>query len=138
MDHFERELSRMMRDAQENTPFEERYRRRLRAGIRARRETRTVLAVAGSTLTVAGLGVGLMVLPGAFAEGGSTGPQHRPASTAPGPVPATSVMPAPWRKPGEPKRVPEDPGTPTARPAPWQTPTKPRPLPIETGTSTTK
>ena len=131
MDHFERELVRMMRDAEENNPFENGYRRRLRAGIRTRREARTVWLVTGSALTVLVLGVGPVVLSDALTQGGPTGPEHHPASATP--VPATSIVPAPWRKPTEPEPDPRVTDTPTTSQAPWMGPTKPAPVPVETG-----
>ncbi|MGW6908044.1 hypothetical protein [Streptomyces sp. NPDC054940] len=97
MDHFERELARMMRDTEEDTPFEDGDRRRLRAGIRARREARRVWMATGSALTVLVCGVGLVFLPGALAQDGPPGREHRPTSATP--VPATSIVPAPWRQP---------------------------------------
>ncbi|MET7574566.1 cellulase [Streptomyces sp. NPDC005492] len=89
MDHFEQELARMMRDSQEDMPYEDRHRRRLRAGVRARRRNRTAWTATGSVLTVAGLGVGLVILANSFAQGGPTGPQPRPVTSA------ESVLPRP-------------------------------------------
>jgi len=90
MDDFELELARMMRDTQENTPFEDRYRRRLRAGIHARREARKVWMVTGSALAIVGLSAGLVVLPCALGQGGPTGPRYRPVTSAePTPMPST-------------------------------------------------
>lgn len=91
MDHFEQELARMMRDGQEETLYEDRHRDRLHAGVRARRRARAAWTATGSVLTVAGLGVGLMVLPSSFAQDGPTGPQRRPGTPAESvPVPSTS------------------------------------------------
>ena len=104
MDPFERELARMMREAEEATPFEDRYRRRLRAGIRARRAARTTWMATGSALTVVGLCVGLVFLPGALAQGEPTAPEHRRASATP--VPTTGIEQAPWRKPTAPEPAP--------------------------------
>ncbi|MGQ4434857.1 MULTISPECIES: hypothetical protein [unclassified Streptomyces] len=73
----------MMREPQEDTRFEDRDRRRLALDIRARKRAWTVT---GSVVTTAG--VGLLVLPGVFAQGGSAGPQPRPVASAesvPGP-----------------------------------------------------
>ncbi|MFE7168022.1 hypothetical protein [Streptomyces sp. NPDC057616] len=87
MDHFERELTRMMRDSQEYTPFEAEDRVRLRAGVQARRRVRTAQKAAGSFLAVAGLGIGFFMLPH---DPGDDRPQ------APHPIPATSpVSPSP-------------------------------------------
>lgn len=82
MDHFEQELARLMRDGHGDTPYEERHRARLRAGVRARQRTRRVWMATGSVLTVAGAGIGLLLLTGAFAQGVSNGPQPRPAVSA--------------------------------------------------------
>ncbi|MER7926137.1 MULTISPECIES: hypothetical protein [unclassified Streptomyces] len=92
MDPFEQELARMMREPQEDTRFEDRHRRRLALGIRARKRVRTAWTVTGSVVTMAG--VGLLVLPGVFAQGGPAGPQPRPVTSAesvPGP---STVRPA--------------------------------------------
>ncbi|MFF3617051.1 cellulase [Streptomyces sp. NPDC002580] len=91
MDRFEQELTRMMRDSREVTPYETRHRDRLHAGVRARRRARTAWKATGSALTVAGLGVGLMVLAGSLARGGPTGPQPRPVTSAESvPMPSTA------------------------------------------------
>ncbi|MYT33875.1 MULTISPECIES: hypothetical protein [unclassified Streptomyces] len=96
MEDFEHQLARMMRDTQANTPFEDQHRQRLQAGVRARRRARTVWMATGSALTIAGLGVGLEVLPSASAQGGPTVPQHQPTSTtAPVPVPARTCTTVP-------------------------------------------
>ncbi|WP_405009495.1 cellulase [Kitasatospora sp. NBC_01539] len=90
MDQFEQELARMMRDGQEDTPYEARHRDRLRVGVRARQRARTAWTATGSVLAVTGLGVGLVVLTGAFTQGGPSGPQPRPlASTGSAPMPST-------------------------------------------------
>ncbi|GEC02743.1 hypothetical protein SSP24_03980 [Streptomyces spinoverrucosus] len=91
MDHFEQELARMMRDSQEDVPYEERHRSRLRAGVRARRRARTAWMATGSVLTIAGLGVGLLLLTSLFAQGGSNVPQPRPITSAESvPMPSTA------------------------------------------------
>ncbi|WP_336047326.1 hypothetical protein [Streptomyces sp. CA2R101] len=103
MDHFEQELARMMRDSQEDTLYEDRHRYRLHAGVRARRRARAAWTATGSVLTVAGLGVGLMVLPSSFAQDGPTNPQRRPCTpaesvpmpAAPRPVPGVTKVPMP-------------------------------------------
>ncbi|WP_055530429.1 hypothetical protein [Streptomyces graminilatus] len=94
MDLFEQELTRMMRDSEEVTPYEDRHRLRLQAGVRARRVTRAVWTVTGSLLAVAGLGVGLMVLPNALARGGPTGPRPGPVTSAESVPTPTTVRPA--------------------------------------------
>src|SRR5690242_14653113 len=63
MDHFERELARMMRDTQEYTPFEPAQQDRLRTGVLVRRRVRAAQKAVGSVLVAAGLGVGLVLLP---------------------------------------------------------------------------
>lgn len=63
MDHFERELARMMRDTEQHTPFEPAQRDRLMTGVRARRRIRSAQKAVGSVLAVAGLSVGLFLLP---------------------------------------------------------------------------
>ncbi|WP_329284772.1 cellulase [Streptomyces sp. NBC_01455] len=63
MDHFERELARMMRDTEEHTPFEPAQQDRLTTGIRARRRVRSARKAVGSVVAVAGLSVGLFLLP---------------------------------------------------------------------------
>lgn len=96
MEDFEHELARMMRDTQANTPFEDQHRQRLQAGVRARRRARTVWVATGSALTIAGLGVGLEVLPSASAQGGPTIPHHQPTSTtAPVPIPTRTCTTVP-------------------------------------------
>ena len=68
MDDFGQELSRIMHETQENTPFGEGQRSRLQAGVRVRRRTRWVGMAIGSALTVAGLGIGTVTLSSAFAQ----------------------------------------------------------------------
>ncbi|MGX1274354.1 hypothetical protein RKD18_007548 [Streptomyces phaeoluteigriseus] len=83
MDRFEEELTRMMRDSRQDTPYEEGHQSRLRAGIRARRRSRTAWLATGSVLTLTGAaGIALMVLPGAFSQGGPAAPQPRPVISA--------------------------------------------------------
>ncbi|MEU9350398.1 cellulase [Streptomyces griseoloalbus] len=84
MDDFERELSRMMRDSRQQTPFAPESRRRLYRGIRARRRSRLLWKAGGSALAVTGLGIGLALLPAT----GSRPADHRP-------LPATSPTPPP-------------------------------------------
>ncbi|MEE4417772.1 cellulase [Streptomyces bugieae] len=131
MEDFEHELARMMRDTQANTPFEDQHRQRLQAGVRARRRARTVWMATGSALTIAGLGVGLEVLPSASAQGGPTVPHHQPTSTtAPVPLPTRTCTTVP---------VPIPTHTSTTVPVPIPTRTcTTAPTPIPTHTSTTK
>ncbi|MFI9049627.1 cellulase [Streptomyces sp. NPDC053427] len=131
MEDFERELARMMRDTQANTPFEDQHRQRLQAGVRARRRARTVWMATGSALTIAGLGVGLEVLPSASAQGGPTIPHHQPTSTtAPVPIPprTCTTVPVP---------IPTHTSTTVPVPIPTRTCTT-APAPIPTHTATTK
>lgn len=95
MDHFEQELARMMRDNQTTeTPYEERHQVRLHAGVRARERARTVWMATGSVLTIAGIGVGLLLLAGLFAQGGPNGPQPRPVTSAESVTARSSAHPA--------------------------------------------
>ncbi|MEU6375008.1 hypothetical protein [Streptomyces sp. NPDC046909] len=82
MDHFEQELARMMRESREDSPYEERHRSRLHAGVRARQRVRALWMATASVLTVTGLGVGLLVLASSVAQGGPGGPQPRPVTSA--------------------------------------------------------
>ncbi|TXC96530.1 cellulase [Streptomyces sp. ISID311] len=131
MEDFEHELARMMRETQADTPFEDQHRQRLHAGVRARRRARTVWVATGSALTIAGLGVGLEVLPSAFAQGGPTVPHHQPTSTtAPAPIPTRTCTTVPVPFP-----------TPTSTTVPVPIPTRTcttAPAPLPTRTSTTK
>ncbi|MER6241958.1 hypothetical protein [Streptomyces griseorubiginosus] len=105
MDHFERELVRMMRDGEEPTPFEARHGERLRAGVRHRRRMRAARRAAGSVLAVAGLCLGLFLLP--------QGPSRvEPADHDPLPT----VTSTPWTSspPGTPDTTPSGPSAPTA------------------------
>ncbi|MFI2187096.1 cellulase [Streptomyces sioyaensis] len=131
MKDFEHELARMMRDTQTNTPFEAQHRQRLHAGVRARRRVRTVWMATGSALTIAGLGVGLEVLPSASAQGSPTVPHHQPTSTTvPVPIPTRTCTTVP---------VPIPTHTSTTVPVPIPTRTcTTAPAPIPTHTSRTK
>ncbi|MEW2396066.1 hypothetical protein [Streptomyces sp. NPDC046862] len=94
MDHFERQLAQMMRTTHEPASFEPRHQERLREGVRARRRTRVVQRAVGSVLAVAGLTLGLFLLP--------DGPT-RVEPTDSGPQPATSPSPsAPTTTPSAP------------------------------------
>ncbi|WP_310728866.1 cellulase [Streptomyces sp. N2A] len=131
MEDFEHELARMMRATQADTPFEDQHRQRLQAGVRARRRARTVWMATGSALTIAGLGVGLEVLPSASAQGGPAVPHHRPTSTtAPVPLPTRTCTTVP---------VPIPAHTSTAVPVPIPTRTCATvPSPVPTPSSTAK
>ncbi|MEV5483317.1 MULTISPECIES: cellulase [Streptomyces] len=131
MEDFEHELARMMRDTQANTPFEDQHRQRLQAGVRARRRARTVWMATGSALTIAGLGVGLEVLPSASAQGGPAVPHHQPThTTAPVPLPARTCTTVPVS-------IPTHTSTTVPVPIPTRTCTT-APAPLPTHTSTTK
>ncbi|MFC9635936.1 hypothetical protein ACFTY8_43775 [Streptomyces mirabilis] len=80
MDHFERELARMMRDTQEYTPFEPAQQDRLRTGVLVRRRVRAAQKAVGSVLVAAGLGVGLVLLPHAPDRNQPQAPVPRPSA----------------------------------------------------------
>ncbi|MFE2278672.1 cellulase [Streptomyces sp. NPDC059454] len=86
MDDFERELTRMMRDTRRPAPFRSEHQERLYEGIRVRRRSRLLWRAGGSALAVAGLSVGLALLPG-------TDSRSLPADR--GPLPATGPTPPP-------------------------------------------
>ncbi|MFD7686513.1 cellulase [Streptomyces sp. NPDC059781] len=86
MDDFERELTRMMRDTRQPAPFRSEHQERLYEGIRVRRRARLLWRAGGSALAVAGLSVGLALLPGADSR-------SLPADR--GPLPATGPTPPP-------------------------------------------
>ncbi|MFI1159456.1 cellulase [Streptomyces sioyaensis] len=131
MEDFEHELARMMRDTQADIPFEDQHRQRLQAGVRARRRARRVWMATGSALTIAGLGVGLEVLPSASAQGGPTVPQHQPTSTtAPVPLPTCTCTTVPVP-------IPHHTSTTVPVPIPTRTCTS-APSPVLTHSSTTK
>ncbi|MFI2507615.1 cellulase [Streptomyces sp. NPDC018972] len=97
MDDFERELTRMMRDTRQPASFRSEHQERLYEGIRVRRRSRMLWRAGGSALAVAGLSVGLALLPGADsrslpADRGplpATGPTPPPVSPPPTSVPST-------------------------------------------------
>lgn len=99
MDHFERELARMMRDAQEYTPFEPAQQNRLRTGVLVRRRVRAAQKAVGSVLVAAGLGVGLVLLPHAPDRDQPQAPVPRPTTgfssptTTPSPTQPPSTTP---------------------------------------------
>ncbi|MFC8350420.1 cellulase [Streptomyces sp. NPDC057280] len=91
MDHFEQELARLMRDSgAPGEGYEDRHRRRLYAGVRARQRTRRAWMATGSALTIAALGAVLMTLPDSFAQNGPGPRNPRPATSA-GPLPTHST-----------------------------------------------
>lgn len=91
MDDFERELTRMMRDTRQPSPFDPARRQRLYAGIRARRRSRMLWRAGGSALAVTGLGIGLALLP-TLNSGSPPADRPLPATT---PSPPPSAVPAP-------------------------------------------
>ncbi|MEV5524823.1 cellulase [Streptomyces pseudogriseolus] len=106
MDDFEHELTRMMREDRAYTPYGPGHRARLYQGIRARRRTRVLVRAGGSALAVAGLSVGLALLPHLGSGSapadlplpatGSTAPPHsgEPTATVSGTAePSTSLPP---------------------------------------------
>ncbi|MFE9923313.1 cellulase [Streptomyces sp. NPDC005774] len=124
MDDFERELTHMMRDPRQQTPFDSERQKRLYQGIRARHRSRTLWRAGGSALAVAGLSAGLALLPG-LGSGSQPPADHRPlpaTSPTPPPVlptptpPATSSAPSTSRPPitTSPATDAPESGTPTA------------------------
>ncbi|MFF3599540.1 hypothetical protein [Kitasatospora indigofera] len=105
MDRFEQELVRMMREGQEETPYQDHHRSRLHAGVQARRRVRAAWAAAGSVLTATGLCVALLAVASSFTGGGPAGPRPRPlvsaesvTMTSPGrPASTAQGAPAPYR-----------------------------------------
>ncbi|MFH8498641.1 cellulase [Streptomyces coeruleorubidus] len=90
MDDFERDLSRLLRDTRQHTPYEPEHRQRLHAGIRSRRRSRLLWKAGGSAVAVAGLSVGLALLPNMLTRAQPA--DHRPQ-------PATSPTPSQDRRP---------------------------------------
>ncbi|MFD8219703.1 cellulase [Streptomyces sp. NPDC059697] len=109
MDHFERELARMMRDAQEYTPFEPAHQDRLRTGVLVRRRVRAAQKAVGSVLVAAGLGVGLVLLPHAPERDQPLAPVPRPSTGFSSPT----ITPSPTR-PSSGTATESASGTPTA------------------------
>ncbi|MFE9497430.1 hypothetical protein [Streptomyces collinus] len=99
MDHFERQLTRLMHDTREHQAFGTAHRDRLRAGVRTRRRVRTARRAAGSVLAVAGLGLGLLLWPHAPGTDQPSAPRPRPAVS---PVPGTTGTPSPQDSPSLP------------------------------------
>ncbi|MEU7058879.1 hypothetical protein [Streptomyces sp. NPDC046197] len=121
MDHFERELARMMRDTREHTPFRPRHQERLRAGVRTRRRTRMAQKAVGSVLVLAGLGAGLVLLPRGTAADRPQAPLTRPGGPSPSTMPGATPTPsASVTVPAAPTGTGAsgDPGATTSAPAP--------------------
>ncbi|MFF5369371.1 cellulase [Streptomyces sp. NPDC013187] len=103
MDDFERDLSRLMHDTRQHTPYEPAHRQRLHAGIRARRRSRLLWKAGGSAVAVAGLSVGLALLPSMFTRAQPADHRPRPVTSptaSPDSTP-TSSAPAPSTTPTE-------------------------------------
>ncbi|WP_327666561.1 hypothetical protein OHN37_04995 [Streptomyces sp. NBC_00485] len=120
MDHFERELARMMRDTQEHTPFEAEQQVRLRSGVRARRRARAVQKATGSVLAAAGLAVGFFMLPHDPGENRPQAPLPRPVMSpsqsptlTPDMSPSATSTASPTGTAGEPPAATTTPTTPT-------------------------
>ncbi|MEU0287042.1 cellulase [Streptomyces sp. NPDC006147] len=131
MDDFERELTRMMREGRTHIPLEPGQRTRLYDGIRARRRSRALVRAGGSALAVAGLSIGLALLPhlgsgsppadlplpatGSTAPGASGEPTVSPSGTGPSPsLPPTHTpesMPPGTSPPGTTGPATTEPGT---------------------------
>ncbi|MFD8733835.1 hypothetical protein ACFV06_02830 [Streptomyces sp. NPDC059618] len=94
MDHFERELARMMRDAQEHTPFEPAQQNSLRAGVRTRRRIRAAQKAVSCVLAAAGISVGLFLLPHPPDRDRPLGPVPRPTVTPTSPYATLSPTPS--------------------------------------------
>ncbi|MET9408979.1 hypothetical protein ABZX90_24915 [Streptomyces sp. NPDC002935] len=96
MDHFERELARMMRDSQEHTPFEPAQQNSLRNGVRVRRRVRAAQKAASCVLAVAGVSVGLFLLPHSPDRDRPLAPLPRPATgpTSPYATPTPTSPPS--------------------------------------------
>ncbi|MEV7017893.1 cellulase [Streptomyces sp. NPDC093991] len=109
MDDFERELTRMMREGRTPAPFEPGQRARLYEGIRARRRTRMLVRAGGSALAVAGLSVGLALLP---RLGSGTAPADLPLPATGSTAPSLS---------GEPTGAPSGATEPSTSPPPTRT-----------------
>jgi hypothetical protein len=124
MDDFERELTRMMRDTRQPASFRSEHQERLYEGIRVRRRSRMLWRAGGSALAVAGLSVGLALLPGADsrslpADRGplpATGPTPPPVSPPPTSVPSTDPSFSPPPTSTSATTAPGYGGTPTSLP----------------------
>ncbi|MFI2645886.1 hypothetical protein [Streptomyces sp. NPDC018610] len=110
-DHFERRLTRLMRESEQYAPFEPRHRQRLRAGVRARRRVRAAQRTAGSALVVATLGLGLLFLPGRHVRNEPGAPVPRPDSVPSPSVPSPSFSSPPGATPSA---APSTRGAPTS------------------------
>ncbi|MFJ3442202.1 cellulase [Streptomyces sp. NPDC086081] len=143
MDDFERDLSRLMRDTQQHTPYEAEHRQRLHAGIRARRRARMLWKAGGSAVAVAGISVGLALLPGMLTRAQPPADHRPPPATSP----TSSVDTTPTTDAPEPSYTPTQPEstapattsgtvTPSGTPSATSGPTPTDAAPSPTGRST--
>ncbi|MEU0247705.1 cellulase [Streptomyces sp. NPDC006235] len=129
MDDFERDLSRLLRDTQQHTPYEPEHRRRLQAGIRSRRRSRLLWKAGGSAVAVAGLSVGLALLPSMLTRAQPADHRPQPATSRAPSLDSepTSDSPDPSTTPTEPESSAPatTPGgsTPPGSPSPTTSPT---------------
>ncbi|MCK1818718.1 cellulase [Streptomyces sp. XM83C] len=93
MDHFEQQLARLMRDTEQYSPFGPGHRDRLRAGVLARRRVRLAQKAVGSVLAVAGLSLGLFLIPDTAPRTEPGAPPPRPASSPPHSSPGATPSP---------------------------------------------
>ncbi|MFI6850708.1 cellulase [Streptomyces sp. NPDC050416] len=105
MDDFERDLSRLLRDTRQHTPYEPEHRRRLHAGIRSRRRARLLWKAGGSAVAVAGLSVGLALLPSMLTRAQPADHRPQPATSRSPSLDSgpTSDVPDPSTTPTEPE-----------------------------------
>lgn len=99
MDHFEQQLAQLMRDTEEPAPFDPTQRERLRAGVRSRRRTRAAQRAVGSVLAVAGIAVGLSLLPGGPTRVEPSQIRPQPATNPSPPAPALTPGASPSTPP---------------------------------------
>ncbi|MET7986867.1 hypothetical protein [Streptomyces sp. NPDC005281] len=116
MDRFERELARMMRDAQEHTPFEPAQQNSLRAGVRVRRRIRAAQKAVSCVLAAAGISVGLFLLPHSPDRDRPLGPVPRPAVTPTSPYATLSPTSSSTGTPSEPATATSETTTGTSGP----------------------
>ncbi|MFJ4686947.1 hypothetical protein [Streptomyces sp. NPDC088789] len=133
-DHFERQLSRLMRQDRQPVSFEARHRDALRAGVRTRRRVRAARRSAGSVLAAAGLALGLFLWPQGQTDDAPTTPRPGPV-TSPGPSPSATPTPSRSELPPETRGAPT--GTGTNQPGPTGTTSTRPPSRTPDGPSTT-
>ena len=101
MDDFERDLSRLLRDTQQHTPYEPEHRQRLHAGIRSRRRSRLLWKAGASAVAVAGLSVALALLPNMLTRAQPADHRPQPATS-----PTPSQVSGPTSDPPDPTTTP--------------------------------